>query len=62
MRVSRPATQRGHSSAMDQRRSMVGDYTCPYTFAQAHLPLTSATAGAAAEGAERAKKVKYAAF
>jgi len=41
---------------------MVWDYTCPDNFAESHLPHTSATAGAAAEGAERAMTAKYVAF
>jgi len=38
---------------------MVWDYTCPDTLAPSHLTLSSATGRAAADVAERNKRVKY---
>ena len=41
---------------------MMWDFTCPDTLAPSHIPLSSATVGAAAEAAERNKVAKYAIF
>ena len=43
-------------------KPMMWDFTCPDTLAPSHIPISSATAGAAAEAAERNKLAKYAIF
>ena len=42
-----------------QGRSLIWDFTCPDTLAPSHLQSSAASAGSAAEGAERRKTAKY---